>query len=407
MTETALGWDHALSLRAQGAGDDELATILGGAPPGVLAVTGGFPNPGTFPEGVLDEIAGRLVRDDRGVALQYSPSAGVPSVRDYLVERQAQLQGRRPQLAELMVTSGGMECLELVSRSLLDPGDDVAVEGPTYLGAIMVFLGHRAQLTAVGTDAGGMLVDDLRARLEAGYRPKFVYTIPDYQNPSGRTLGLDRRRALVETCRRHGVVILEDVAYRETAYDGAPLPSLWSLAPDVVIQAGTFSKVFFPGVRLGWATGPAELIRALVAAKQTTDQCAGALGQRMVEEYGRAGHFERQLPAARAFYASQWTATRAALDAHLAAHCSWSEPTGGFFTWLTLPEGLDTTRLRPAAVEAGVTYVPGRPFHVDGGGARELRFSFSLLSEPDLDLAVRRLAGVVERALQPAAGGVP
>ena len=140
-------------------------------------------------------------------------------------------------------------------------------------------------------------------RLEAGLRPKFVYTIPEYQNPTGRTLPLERRRALVELCRRHGVLIFEDVAYRELAWGGEPPPTLWSLAPDVVVQAGTFSKSFFPGVRLGWAVGPADVVAELIAAKGNTDQCAGGLGQRLLEEYGRAGGFERHLPAARELYA--------------------------------------------------------------------------------------------------------
>ena len=151
----------------------------------------------------------------------------------------------------------------------------------------------------------------------AGLRPKFVYTIPEYQNPTGRTLSLERRRELVELCRRQGVLIFEDVAYRELSFDGTTLPTLWSLAPDIVLQAGTFSKSFFPGVRLGWAVGPPEVVAELAAAKQNTDQCAGGLGQRLVEEYGRSGGFERHLPAARALYASHWAALSAALTRHM------------------------------------------------------------------------------------------
>ena len=239
------------------------------------------------------------MRDDAAVALQYTPCAGLASVREYLVERQAALQGRRPEPAELIVTSGGMECLALLCQALIDPGDAVAVEEPTYLGALMAFAGAEARAVPVDTDADGLVVEALAERLADGLRPKFLYVIPEYQNPTGRTLPLARRRALVELCRRHGVLIVEDVAYRELAFDGASLPTLWSLGPDVVLQAGTFSKTFFPGVRLGWAVGPADVIAELVAAKQNTDQCAGGFGQRLVEEYGRAGGFERHLPAAR------------------------------------------------------------------------------------------------------------
>jgi 2-aminoadipate transaminase len=241
------------------------------------------------------------------------------------------------------------------------------------------------------------VVAALEERLAGGLRPKLAYVIPEFQNPSGRTLALPRRHELVELCRRYGVLILEDVAYREIAFDdGAAPPSLWSLAPDVVVQAGTFSKIFCPGVRLGWAAGPADVIAQMAAAKQTTDQCAGGLGQRIVEAYGRAGHFERRIPEARALYASHWRAVERALREHMPAGCVWSEPAGGFFTWLSLP-GIDTVAMRPAALDAGVAYVPGVPFYPDGGGRSELRLSFSFLGEDELQTAVARLAGVVAR----------
>jgi 2-aminoadipate transaminase len=390
---------QAFARRSHLRGGDELTTILAGSPPGVLSMTGGFPNPATFPTDELDEIAVRLVREDAAVALQYTPCAGLPSVREYLIDRQEQLQGQRPEQAELIVTSGGMECLTLMCQALIDPGDPVVVEAPTYLGALMAFGGAEADKVAVAMDDDGLRVDELADRLRAGLRPKFVYTIPEYQNPTGRTLSLERRRELVELCRRHGVLIFEDVAYRELSFDGTSLPTLWSLGPDVVLQAGTFSKSFFPGVRLGWATGPADVIAELAAAKQTTDQCAGGLGQRMVEEYGRAGGFERHLPAARALYASHWAALSAALKRHMPDGGEWTEPTGGFLTWLTLPDAVDVLAMRPAALAAGVAYVPGPPFHVGDEGRNSMRLSFSHLTETELETAVERLAGVVRGAL--------
>ena len=258
-----------------------------------------------------------LLRDDPGVALQYAPSEGIPSVREYLVERQEHLQGRRPEKDELIVTSGGMECITLAGLALLDPGDTVVVEAPTYLGALMAFAGFEAPVTGIPMDEDGLQVDVLEARLADGLRPKLIYLIPEFQNPTGRTLTLERRHALIELCRRHGVLILEDVAYREMSFDGGALPSLWSLGPDVVVQAGTFSKIFCPGVRLGWAVGPADVIAQLAAAKQTGDQCASALAQRIVEEYGRAGHFGRQLPQSRALYERGWRAVEGALHEHM------------------------------------------------------------------------------------------
>jgi 2-aminoadipate transaminase len=395
------GWSHAFARRTHSRGGAELGTILAGSPPGVLSMTGGFPNPKTFPTQVLDEIAARLVREDAGVALQYTPCEGIRSVREYLIDRQEQLQRRRPSLPELIVTSGGMECIALACQSLLDPGDTVAVEAPTYLGALMAFGGAEAEVEGIAMDDEGLRVDALQERLEDGVRPKFVYVIPEFQNPTGRTMSLERRQALVDVCRRSGVLIFEDVAYRELSFDGSFLPTLWSLGPDVVLQAGTFSKIFFPGVRLGWAVGPADVVAELAAAKQNTDQCAGGLGQRMVEEYGRAGHFERQLPAARALYASHWAALEAAFRRHLPPGCSWTEPSGGFLTWLKLPAGVEAVAMRPDALAAGVAYVPGAPFYVgDEDGRDEIRLSFSALDEAELDVAVSRLGGVIRDAVE-------
>jgi 2-aminoadipate transaminase len=375
--------------------DNELATILAGPPPGVLSLAGGFPNPGTFPTTEIAEIVTRLMRDDPGVALQYAAPEGIPSVREYMRDRQEQQQGVRPEAAELMVTSGGMECIALVCHSLLEPGDTVAVEAPTYLGALMAFARARAEVAGIPIDEHGLDVAALAERLDGGLRPKVLYVIPEFQNPSGRTLPLARREALVELCRRHGVLILEDVAYREIRFEGEPLPSLWALAPDVVLQAGTFSKLLSPGVRLGWAAGPRDVIAQLAGAKQTTDQCAGALGQRIVEEYGRAGLFERGLPAARELYASHWRALDRALRQHMPTGVTWSRPTGGFFSWLTLPPRMDAMALRTAALEAGVMYVPGSLFYPGDGGGREsnhARLSFSLLGEDALETAVVRLS---------------
>jgi 2-aminoadipate transaminase len=391
--------DLTLARRARLRGGDELTTILAGSPPGVLSMTGGFPNPATFATDEVDEILARLVRDDPAVALQYTPTAGIASVREYLVDRQEQLQGRRPEHDELIVTSGGMECIALMCQALVDPGDAIAVETPSYLGALMAFAAAEADVVAIETDDDGLIVDALAERLDAGLSPKFLYTIPEYQNPTGRTLPLQRRRELVELCRRHGLLIFEDVAYRELPFDGESLPSLWSLAPDVVLQAGTFSKSLFPGVRLGWATGPAPLVAELAAAKINTDQCAGGLGQRLVEEYGRAGGFERHLPAAQALYASHWAALSGALARHMPEEASWTEPSGGFLAWLTLPPDLDTLALRDDAVGAGVAYVPGAPFHVGRGTSSSMRLSFSHLAESELETAAERLAGVVRAAL--------
>jgi 2-aminoadipate transaminase len=226
-----------------------------------------------------------------------------------------------------------------------------------------------------------------------------VYTIPDHQNPTGLSLAADRRPALAALARRYGFLILEDVAYRELGFDAARPPSLWALAPDTVVQAGTFSKIFFPGVRLGWAAGPQVIIGQLAVAKQNSDQCSGALGQRMLEEYGRGGHLDRQLVASRALYERRAGLITRALAEHMPAGTTWTTPRGGFFTWVTLPEGADTAALTPAARTAKVAYVPGRPFYADGAGARQLRLAYSRVADDLISEGVRRLADLTRAAL--------
>jgi 2-aminoadipate transaminase len=376
----------------------ELARILAGPPPGVLPLMGGFPDVSTFAAGEIAELTAQVLRDEAAVALQYAPVSGVPAFREYLLDRQAHLQGRRPAPEELLVTSGGMECLTLAAQVLAQPGDTVLVEGPTYLGALLALQAHGVVAEAVPMDDDGLDVDALAQRLADGPRPAMVYVIPDGQNPTGRTLAGPRRQALVDVCREHGVLLVEDVAYRELVHDGEPLPSLWSLAPDGVLQAGTFSKVFTPGVRLGWAVGPADAIARLAEAKGTSDQCASALAQLLVTAYGRGGHFGTRLPDARALYARRWHAFDAALRDAMPDGVTWTVPTAGFFTWLTLPEGLDALALRDRAVEHGVAYVPGVAFHCDDGGTRDMRLSFSQLGEQDLARAAGLLADVVREA---------
>jgi 2-aminoadipate transaminase len=248
-------------------------------------------------------------------------------------------------------------------------------------------------------DDGGLDVERLEDVLRAGARPKLLYSIPDYQNPMGVSLAAERRPRLVELARRYGFLVIEDVAYRELGFDGVRLPSLWSLGPDTVVQSGTFSKTFFPGVRLGWASGPAPVVEQMTLAKQNTDQCAGALGQRLLEEYGRRGLLEEQAVRARELYGRRCALMLEALDRHVPGEARWTRPTGGFFTWVTFPEGFDTIELANEAMAEKVAVVPGAPFFTDGSGRNTLRLAFSKVDDDVIDEGVRRLAGVVRKAL--------
>jgi len=394
-------WSAGLARRAHTLGGGEITAILALAgATDVITFSGGFPDPQTFPAEILAGIAARLIAEDAAVALQYSATEGLAGVRDYVAGRLESRQGLAPGQGGLMITSGGIDCMELLAKSYVDPGDVVVVEAPTYLGGIMAFRGYEADVRGVGVDGGGMRVDALGDLLAGGLRPKILYTIPDYQNPTGLSMNAERRHELVRLARRYGFLILEDVAYRDLGFSSAPPASLWSLAPDVVLQAGTFSKIFFPGVRLGWAAGPDEIISRLVIAKQNSDQCAGALGQRMLEEYGRAGHLDRQIVASRALYARRAALMADALSAHMPDGTTWTQPQGGFYVWLTAPGGVDTVALSATARARKVAYVPGRPFYPGDAGAAQIRLAYSRVADHLIDEGVRRIGEVLRTALE-------
>lgn len=396
--EQARKWP--LARRAAGLGDELSAILSLASPGGTITFSGGFPAPETFPTEVVGRLLQEALATQAATALQYTATEGLADLRGTLRGWTADSQGLRVAEDELMVTSGGIEALSLLARCLLDPGDTVLVESPTYLGAITAFTGFEARVEPVAADADGLDPQALAERLERGPRPRLLYVIPDFQNPTGRWTTCERRRRIAEVCQHHGLLLVEDVAYRELAFVPEDRPSLATLAPDVVLQIGTFSKIFFPGVRLGWAAGPAELITAMVGAKQNSDQCAGGLGQWLVERYLREGHLERNLVAARALYASRAQTLLTALERHVPDGCSWTRPRGGFFTWLTAPSSVDTAALLPRAAELGVAYVPGAPFFPSRAACRHLRLSFSRVGPDQIEEGARRLGALLAEAIQ-------
>ncbi len=394
--DTSTIWQRAFATRAGSDEEGGLAAILALAgATDIISFAGGFPDPETFPGRVLSDIFERLIASGDPSVLQYAPVAGLPGPRDFMAGRLEQLEGARPADDELIITSGTIEAIELLSKSLLDPGDLVLVEGPTYLGAIMAFESYEANVVVVPMDEHGVDVEQLDSTINRLGPPKFFYTIPDYQNPAGITLSEERRQSLVDVARKHGFLIVEDVAYRELGFAGERLTSLWTLAPDVVLQAGTFSKTFVPGTRLGWGAGPKEIVAKMVWAKQNTDQCAGALGQRLLEEYGRAGGLDDQAIRSRTLYGRRCGLLMDALDAHMPGSVTWTRPTGGFFSWMSLPEGNDGIELARRSVAEGVAIVPGAPFFPGSGGAQNVRLSFSRVPDASIDEGIERLASLI------------
>src|SRR5262245_22004499 len=388
-------WEALAAGRTRGDVGDGIASVLALlGRPGIISFAGGFPDPETFPRDRVAALLQEFAAAGELSAFQYAPTRGLAGPLEAFADRLERLQGRRPAEEELLVTSGAIEALELIGKSFLDAGDVVVVEAPTYLGSIQSFRSFETTLVPVTLDEHGLDVEELERRLADGLRPKLVYTIPDHQNPSGVSLASDRRPALVELARRYGFLVVEDVAYRELGFEDESLPSLWSIGPDAVVQAGTTSKTLFPGIRLGWAVGPAEVATRLIAAKQLTDQCAGALGQRLFEESERRGWIDEQLERSRALYRRKSERMQAALGRSMPETARWTTPRGGFFSWLTLP-GVDAVELASRAVEQGVAAVPGTLFFADGNGRNSLRLSFSLVDEEQIDEGIGRLGSLL------------
>jgi 2-aminoadipate transaminase len=389
-------WPELFARRTSRGGDELTAILSLAAATDVITFSGGFPAPETFPVEVLQELTSSLLAADSALALQYSPTEGLPDSRAAIAGMLAGRQGVSVDAGDVLVTSGGIEALQLLARTFVDPGDRVLVEAPSYLGAIMAFAGFEAQVDGVTVDDGGLRIDELEQVLSGG-RPKLLYVIPDHQNPTGLSLAADRRAPLVELCRRYGVLVVEDVAYRDLGFDDDAPPSLWSLGPDVVVQIGTFSKVFAPGVRLGWAVGPMSVIGAMTAAKQNSDQCSGAFGQMLMARFVTAGHLDRNLVLARRLYEARATTMLRALEEHMPDGYRWTRPRGGFFVWLTAPDDVDARALVAPAARLGVAYVPGSPFYTDARGDNCFRLAYSRATEDDITEGVRRLGTLLRR----------
>jgi 2-aminoadipate transaminase len=395
VTPDVRNWDELFARRTRGDVGEGIAFVLGFlGRTDMISFAGGFPDPLTFPRERASALLAEFAETGEATAFQYTPTRGLAGTLDAVAGRLELVQGRRPAHDELVITSGSIEALDLIGKSFLDRGDTVVVEAPTYLGALMAFRGFEAGIATVPMDDDGLQVDELERALTDGLRPKLLYTIPDHQNPAGVSLSVERREALVELARRYGFLIVEDVAYRELRFEGDWPPSLWSIGPDTVAQAGTTSKTFLPGVRLGWAAAPAQVAAQLVSAKQNTDQCSGALGQRMLEEYVRRGWIEEQLPLSRALYKRKCERLLAALERSMPAGVRWTHAEGGFFSWLTIP-GRDSEALAAEAAERGVGVVPGTLFYPDGRGRDNVRLSFSMVDESLIDEGVDRLASLL------------
>ncbi len=371
--------------------------------PEVISLAGGLADTSTFPAEDFAQIMSMVAAEGTARALQYGPTEGIAELSDAIAEVMA-AEDTFVDPGDILVTTGGQQVIDLVCKTLVDPGDVIVAEAPTYPGAIPTFAAYQADLRQIEIDAEGMRIDLLEETLDAlakeNRRPKFIYTIPNFQNPGGATMSAARRRRLVDIAQERELLILEDNPYGVLRYEGDPLPTLYSLdGGEFVIYLGTFSKILSPGARVGWAAAPRPVLQKLQVAKAGTDLCTTTFSQLFISTYFRTGRWPAYIAQMKDLYRRRRDTLLDALAADFPADATWSHPAGGLFVWATLPDGLDTTDLLAKALSRNVAFVPGRAAYLDGRGGTSMRLNFSGVGEQDLHEGVRRIGEVVAEQL--------
>ncbi|VTU37421.1 2-aminoadipate transaminase [Variovorax sp. PBL-H6] len=361
--------------------------------PGIISLAGGLPSPKTFPVSAFAEACAEVLHKDGQAALQYAASEGYGPLREAV----AAMLPWPVDPAQVLITTGSQQGLDLIAKILLDPGSRVLVETPTYLGALQAFSPMEPEAVSVASDDEGVRVDDLQAKAKDA---RFVYLLPNFQNPTGRTMTEARRAAVSAVAAEAGLPIVEDNPYGDLWFDEAPPLPLTARNPEGCIYLGSFSKVLAPGLRLGFLVAPKAIFPKLLQAKQAADLHSPTFNQRVVAEVMKEGFLERHVPTIRALYKRQRDAMLAALEREMQGlGVSFNKPAGGMFLWLRLPEGMNAVALLPKAVERGVAFVPGMPFYAGAGDVRTLRLSFVTASVEEIDTAITALAGAVREQL--------
>ncbi|MEV6642758.1 PLP-dependent aminotransferase family protein [Amycolatopsis sp. NPDC051371] len=367
--------------------------------PEVVSLAGGMPNLAALPLDTLSAQVAEIIAEDGLVALQYGSAHGVPVLREQICEIMA-LEGIKAHPDDVVVTVGSQMGLDMVTRLFCDPGDVVIAEGPSYVGALGSFAAYQAQVVHVAMDENGLVPELLREALaqteKAGRRVKFLYTIPNFHNPAGVTLAVERREEILEICRDHGVLVVEDNPYGLLGFDGQVYPALRSTDPDNVVYLGSFSKTFASGLRVGWVLAPHAVREKLVLAAESATLCPPTFNQMIVSRYLATHDWKGQIKKFRENYRDRRDAMLSALEQYLPAGCSWTKPDGGFYVWVTVPEGVDTKAMLPRAVTARVAYASGTGFYADGFGSRQMRLSYCYPTPERIREGVRRLAAVLE-----------
>jgi 2-aminoadipate transaminase len=369
------------------------------ARPEVISLAGGLPDTATFPPESFAAQMTRIAQESSAEALQYGPTEGFKRTKE-CIRDVMRAEGMEPDLDDIIVTTGGQQAIDLVAKTLVDPGDVVIAEAPTYPGAVPVFCAYEAETIQVAVDGDGMIVEELEATLDTlaaeGRRPKFIYSVPTFQNPAGQTLSAERRRRLVEVVRERELLLVEDNPYGLLRYEGEPRESLYSLdGGDYVLYLGTFSKILSPGIRLGWLCAPPPVMEKAVLGKQAADLCTSTLSQYFVHEYFSEGRWQEYIASLCGVYRKRRDAMLDALESYFPAEATWSRPEGGLFLWATLPSYIDTTDLLARALRENVAFVPGAAAFVDGRGGSSMRLNFSASGEDEIREGVKRIGRVV------------
>ncbi|WP_420114876.1 PLP-dependent aminotransferase family protein [Pseudactinotalea sp.] len=395
-------WYSSYAERTHGMKASEIRALFSVANrPEVVSLAGGMPFLAGLPMEIVAEVTDRLLRERGAVALQYGSGQGDVELREQITTVMAEEEiAAHPD--DVVVTTGSQQALDLVTRIFVDPGDVVVAEAPSYVGALGVFRAYQADVVHVPMDDDGLvpeLLEETLVRLASeGRRVKLLYTVPNFHNPGGTTLSLERRPKIVEIARRHGVLILEDNPYGLLGFDGEIMPALHTYNPDGVIYLGSFSKTFAPGYRVGWALAPHAVRERLVLASESAILCPSNMSQMSIASYLATCDWRGQVKQYREQYRERRDATLGAL-AEFLPDARWTTPTGGFYTWLTLPEGLDAQAMLPRAVTELVAYVPGTAFYADGTGHRHIRLSYCYPTPERIEEGVRRLANVINDEL--------
>ena len=368
--------------------------------PGIISFAGGLPSPQTFPIDAMREASERVLRDDGKAALQYAASEGYAPLREWVAQDLLK-QGMHVSPDQVLITTGSQQGLDLVAKILIDAGSRILVETPTYLGALQAFTPMEPNVVSVDSDNHGVDPADLRAKVGTGAdKARFVYLLPNFQNPTGRTMTEERRAAVAQVALESGLPIIEDNPYGDLWFDAPPAPSLSSRHPEGSVYLGSFSKILAPGLRLGYLVAPKALYPKLLQAKQAADLHTPSFNQRVVAEVLKDGFIDRHVPTIRALYKQQCEAMLAALDREMAGlGLSWNRPVGGMFLWVQLPQGLKAIPLLDKAVEKGVAFVPGSAFYAGAANENTLRLSFVTATVDQINTGMAALAAAIRESL--------